>query len=149
MFAKLFEDRLEKGLKTGHFLGVRLASHEVFWPVAEPSKRASFRRREHLKQLPAEVCEWMRLERILVIAEGKTTSPKSLIKRAQYQLTRVAAGQKPHLRSASEGPLTSRPRPDVMMVFPQRGGEMTKSPEILSSVTACRCSQRASIAQFS
>jgi hypothetical protein len=51
MFAKLFEDRLENGLKTRHFLGVRLASHEVFWPVAEPSKRASFRPREHFKQL--------------------------------------------------------------------------------------------------
>jgi hypothetical protein len=32
------------------------------------------------------------------------------------------------------------------MVFPQRGGKLIKSLEILPSVTACRCSQRASIA---
>ena len=37
---------------------------------------------------------------------------------------------------------------DVMMVFPQRGGKLIKSLEILPSVTACRCSQRASMAQF-
>ena len=35
-----------------------------------------------------------------------------------------------------------------MMVFPQRGGKLMSSLEILPSVTACRCSQRASMAQF-
>ena len=60
--------------------------------------------------------------RILVVAEGETRSPKPLIKRRQYQSARqvcvaerqgvgVTAGQKPHLRAASEGPLASRPRP--------------------------------------
>ena len=37
---------------------------------------------------------------------------------------------------------------DVMMVFPQRGGKLMSSLEILPSVTACKCSQRASMAQF-
>src|ERR1700720_1486534 len=38
------------------------ASHGVFWLAAAPLKRASFRPREHLKEveLPAEVCERMK-----------------------------------------------------------------------------------------
>ena len=37
---------------------------------------------------------------------------------------------------------------DVMMVLPQRGGKLMSSLEMRPSVTACRCSQRASIAQL-
>src|SRR5215469_11661730 len=34
----------------------------------------------------------------------------------------------------------------VIIVFPQRGGKLTKSREILPLVNACRCSQRALMA---
>jgi hypothetical protein len=37
---------------------------------------------------------------------------------------------------------------DVMIVFPRRDGKLMSSRETLPSVTACRCSQRASMAQL-